>query len=114
MDDKAFQLLEKMYGEMTNGFTKVNERMDKLESKVDSLESKVGSLENDVRNIGVTIDGEIKPKIQALFDGYVSNNQKFEELSDKIDNMQIDINTLSIKSLRSDSTIIEIKKRLKV
>ena len=30
MDDKAFQLLEKMYGEMTNGFTKVNERMDKV------------------------------------------------------------------------------------
>lgn len=107
MEDRTFALLEKMYSEMSSNFEKINK-------KIESIENKVDTLDKDIKKIGATVEGEVKTKIEALFDGYIANSEKLDEVLDKIDNMQIDINSLTIKSLRSDSTIIEIKKKLKV
>lgn len=41
MENKLFELMEKMYIEMQNGFKKVDARIGNLEDKVDNLESKV-------------------------------------------------------------------------
>lgn len=98
-ENKTFELLEKMYIEMQQGFSKVNERLDNLES--------------DVKKIGATIDGDIKIKTEALFDGYKGNTENLEIIDDKLDNIQMDINNLSMKTSNNDNKIIEINKKLK-
>lgn len=37
MENKTFELMEKMYLEMQNGFKKVSERIDNIETKVDKI-----------------------------------------------------------------------------
>lgn len=99
MEDKTFELLEKMYTEMQQGFKAVNERID--------------NVEGEVKKIGATIDGDIKPKVEALFDGYKANTEKLELLADKVDDLQISVNNLSIKTTSNDNKIIELSRNLK-
>lgn len=91
--------MEKMYGEMQEGFSSVNNRIDKVES--------------EVTKTNVTIENDIKPRIEALFDGYIQTSESINELSDKVDEVQSDINRLTIKTLRTESNIIDINKIIK-
>lgn len=69
-DDKMFELMTKMYAEMENGFKNVNERIDGLENKVDKT--------------NITIENDIKPKIEALFDGYKQNTDKLDRIEKQV------------------------------
>ncbi|MBR9648687.1 hypothetical protein [Clostridium tyrobutyricum] len=68
--DKMFDLMTKMYAEMQNGFKGVNERIDGLENKVDKT--------------NITIENDIKPKIEALFDGYKQNSDKLDRIEKQV------------------------------
>lgn len=102
-DDKVFDLLTKMYGDINNKFDKINNRFDKMDNRFDNLET-------EVKKIGAKIDGEIIPKQQALFDGYAANTEKLSELTEGLEDLKIDVNNISIKTLKSENNIIEIKK----
>lgn len=106
MEDKTFELLEKMYGELLSLKTDVNKRFDGVEKRLDSVES-------EIKKLGLTVDGEIKTKIGSLYDGYTANTEKLDVVDDKVDNIQIDINNLSMKTCNNDNRIIEMNKRLK-
>ncbi|MCH4199227.1 MAG: hypothetical protein LKF87_04030 [Clostridium tyrobutyricum] len=69
-DDKMFELMTKMYAEMQKGFKGVNERIDGLENKVDKT--------------NITIENDIKPKIEALFDGYKQNSDKLDRIEKQV------------------------------
>ncbi len=102
-NDKTFELLTKMYSEMNGKFDAINNRFDNLENRFDNLE-------NEVKKIGAKIDGEVIPKQQALFDGYVANTEKLCQLTETVEEMKVDINNISIKTLKSENNIIEMKK----
>lgn len=102
-NDKTFELLTKMYGE-------INGRFDNFENRFDNLENRFDNLENEVKKIGAKIDGEIIPKQQALFDGYAANTEKLCELTENIEDLKIDINNITIKTLKNENNIIEVKK----
>lgn len=67
MDEKVFDLMEKMYCELQEV------RKDQKEMK------------NDIKQLGAKIDGEVLTKIEALFDGYKQNTEAIRELKDKVD-----------------------------
>ena len=69
-NNEMFELLTKMYSEFQSMKSDVNERFDTLETRFDNMEGKVDNLENEVGKINMTIENEIKSKIEALFDGY--------------------------------------------
>lgn len=68
MEDKVFDLIEKMYAEMKQQFELVNKKLDKKSDKTDIVK-----LEND-----------IVPKIQALFDGYKQNTEKLDRIEKEV------------------------------
>lgn len=126
-----FDLLEKIYIELqdTKGeVKKTNERLDSLEvnvkksnERLDSLESNVirtnerlDSIESNVKKIGMKIDEEITPKIEALFDVYKANTETLTNMSEQIDIIQLDVNTLSIKTAYNNNRIAQIDKLVKV
>lgn len=67
MDDKAFELLSKMYSEMQTGFAKMDERLTGVENHVVRLEDKIDT------------------NSKALFDGYKQTYEKLEVLEKKVD-----------------------------
>ena len=66
MQDKTFELLEKIYFEMQEGFKGVNGRLDKLENRVTIIEQDHGK------------------KLTALFDGHNQNTQYLERIEKEV------------------------------
>lgn len=59
MEEKTFELIEKMYNEFGKRF--------------DALENDVKDLKDQSKKTNVIIEHEIVPKITSLFDGYKQN-----------------------------------------
>lgn len=72
-NEKLFELMSKMYGEMQNGFKRVDERLGNLENKVDGLESRVTIIEQD--------HGK---KLDLLLDGYKQNAEKIDRIESEV------------------------------
>lgn len=66
MDDKAFQLIEKMYSELIQFKEDTNTRLN--------------SIEDGSRKTSIIIEHDLLPKITALFDGHIQNTQQLERI----------------------------------
>lgn len=113
MEDRTFELLEKMYSELIDFKKDMTEFKKDMTGFKDNMGSFKEQTSRNFQRIEAKLDGEIAPKIEALFDGYKSNSEKIEEVHDKIDNLQHDINSLAIKVANNDNRIIEIKRDLR-
>jgi len=104
-ENKVFDLMEKIYIEL---------QQTKKEIKVgfEDVNNKLNNVENDVKVLGAKIDGELIPKQDALFDGYTGNSEKLQEINEKIDDLKLDFNNLTIKTLKSENKIIELDKKI--
>lgn len=71
MDDKTFELIEKMYSEMTEQFNKINSKLDEKADKKDIIR-----FEND-----------LKPKVETALEGYTVVYEKLNTLESKVDNI---------------------------
>lgn len=109
-NDQMFDLLTKMYSEVQGMKSDMNERFDNLENRFDNLEGRVDNLESVVRKTNMTIENEIKPKIDALFDGYKQNTEAIYGLTNKVDDLQADVNNLTIRTLKNENSIIHLSK----
>jgi len=109
-NNEMFDLLTKMYSEVQGMKSDINGRLDNLDSKFDKLESKVDKLEDEVRKTNMTIENDIKPKIEALFDGYKQNTEVIYALTNKMDDLQTDVNNLTIRTLKNENNIIQISR----
>ena len=69
-EDKMFELISRMYGEMQEGYKDVRERLDKLES--------------GIIKTNLTIENEVNPKLSALFDGYQQNADKLDRIEKEV------------------------------
>lgn len=70
MNDKTYDLLEKMYIQFNNRFDNLENRFDNLENRFDNLENRFDDLEQVVKknseNI-IRIENKIDNKFGALF-----------------------------------------------
>ena len=73
MEDKMFDLLEKMYVEMQEGFNGINNRIDSLETEVKETKNKV-----------IVVEQEHGKKLTALFDGYKQNADKLDRIEREV------------------------------
>lgn len=83
-NEKMFDLMSKIYAElqstkneMKQGFSEVNSRLDKVENRLDKVEK-------EVTKLGTVIDGEVSPKITALFDGYKANSEQLNRIEKEV------------------------------
>ncbi|NLL07235.1 MAG: hypothetical protein GX270_15970 [Clostridiaceae bacterium] len=68
MEDKSFELLTKMYSEMTEQFKEVNKKLDEKADK------------NDI----IRLENELNPKVKALFDGYKQHTDLLERIENEV------------------------------
>jgi tetrahydromethanopterin S-methyltransferase subunit G len=106
-NERLFSFMKKMYNEMQSmktemqqGFKCVNDRLDKVE--------------NEIKKTNIVIENEIKPKIEALFDGYKQNNEQTDIKFNEILITQDNTNTLISSSVKIVSDDVkEIKQEMK-
>ena len=82
-----------------------------LTSDMAEVKSEVAGVKSEILKTNMTIEHHVKPKIDALFDGYKQNSESLVRVEEKIDNLQIDVNNLTIKTAHNDSRIIELSKK---
>ncbi len=77
LDEKVFDLMEKMYIEFSK-------RFDNMEEDIKDLKGDVGSVKTDVTKINTKIEHDLMPKITALFDGYKQNADKLDRIEKEV------------------------------
>ncbi len=75
MEDKVFDLMEKMYAEMKQQFELVNKKFELVNKKLDEKADKT-----DI----VKLENDLVPKIEALFDGYKQNTEKLDRIEKEV------------------------------
>lgn len=94
MEDKVFNLLEKMYSDLTGKIDGLNNEMKEVKSEVKEVKTQVTKIEN-------TIENELRPKINLCLEELVNVKEKltehdtrFDIIEKKIDSQDIEINVL--------------------
>ena len=101
-NNDLFELMTKMYSEM-----------QEMKGEIKDVKEELSTVKTEVTKTNVTIENDIKPRIEALFDGYKQNTESTNQVSDKVDELQSDLNRLTIKTLRTETNIIDINKILR-
>lgn len=90
MQDKIFELIEKIYSEFSKKFENVDRRLDNLTEEMRKNREFIVNLEN-----------KLDEKINALFDGYKQNTEaiyklegKFDELAGKVEKQEVEIRVI--------------------
>jgi len=73
MEDKTFELLTKMYTELTG-------KMDIMQLKIDNIE---GELDN-VKKVVIKMENDHGNKLDALFDGYKQNTERLDRIEAQV------------------------------
>jgi len=77
MENRVYDLLEKMYIEFSG-------RFDSVENDIKDLKGDVKDLKDDVKEIKTTIEQDINPKIIILFDGNIQQAQQLERIEQEV------------------------------
>ncbi len=83
MEDKMFELIEKLYSEVKQGFAEVNGKFAEVNGKFTEVNGKIDTLSKQVINL----ENDIKPKVEAALDGYKAVYEKLNILEDKVDDI---------------------------
>lgn len=91
-DDKdMFELMTKMYAEMQSGFKNINSEIralksgqEELKASQEELKASHEELKNEVRKTNAVIENDIKPKIEALFDGYKQHGEQLNRIEKEV------------------------------
>ncbi len=98
MEDKTFELLEKMYSDftglkkdMTKFRQETNTRLDKVEGHITRIENEHGK------------------KLDALFDGYKQTYEKLQDHDKRFDDVEGKLDNLSIRVTSHDLKLEVLK-----
>lgn len=97
MEDKTFELLEKMYSEFL-GFRKdTNDRFDELESKIENNHQNIVKIQTN-------LEQAIQPKVQLALEKLDMVNSKLEEYDDRLGSLEdkVDVHNIELSVLKRD------------
>lgn len=114
--DQRFEAMDQRFEVMDQRFEAIDQRFDAIDRRFDAIDRRFESLENQVKENTqaiANIEATMNEKFGALFDWQKLSQQKFEELDEKIDKLQVSVNEISMKTTYNDSRIIELTRNLK-
>ena len=94
MEDKAFELIEKLYGEFADFRKETRERFDGIDNRFDGIDNRFEGIDNRLDGIDNRLDGidrrlafieqDHGKKLQALFDGYTQHSDQLDRIEEKV------------------------------
>lgn len=100
MDDKTFDLLEKMYTEITK-------RFDTVDSRLDSMDADIKELKAGQAKIEIKLEHEIKNSLMSLHEVVADHTLQLKEHSERLTSIENKVDYISMSVTSHD-------KRLKV
>lgn len=107
---EMFELLTKMYSEVQGIKSEVQGIKSEVKEMKSDVNGRLDSLEITVNKTNIVIENDIKPKIEALFDGYKQNTESINVLTGKVDDLQTDVNNLTIRTLKNENNMNHFSK----
>ncbi len=122
MDNEFKNEVREQFNEFREKFAEVDNRLDKVENRLDRVENRLDRVENRLDNIEsklediesillslkrsmLIMEDYMKNNIPALFDGYSLNQDQHNEFKQKINNLEKDTDSNSLKiSILEDTT----------
>lgn len=87
MEDRTFELIQKLYSEFTEFRKETNERFSRHDEKFEGLNDKFEGLDKEVKSlkrIVLRIENDHGQKLDALFDGYKLTYEKVSVIEEKL------------------------------
>jgi len=113
VENKTFELLEKMFAEFSEFRKESGQRFDNIENRLDRAEGHVTQVDNRLGKVEghlTRIEIEHGKKLDALFDGYNQTYEKLQEHDKRFDNIDTKIDKLSDNVNIHDSKLDRIEK----
>ena len=107
-----FDKLEGRFDNLEGRFDNLEGRFDDLEGKFNKLEKKVDHLDLDVRDIKLSIDNEINPKINIIAEGHLDLSRKLDQYISHALNVDGELEQLNLRMIYQESELIKVKARL--
>ncbi|MGE5328582.1 MAG: hypothetical protein ACM3KR_03635 [Deltaproteobacteria bacterium] len=111
MEDKAYELIQKMYVEFTDRLNGIDKKFDGIDSKFDGIDKKFQVIDNRFDNIEkeikqngsqiLRLENQFHDKIGILFDAHKSTNERLDRLEAKFDDIAklSDMHDVQIKGI---------------
>lgn len=80
------ELLQAMRQMMEEVVSPIYERLDKMDERLDGIESHLEKVETLATKTQITLENDIKPKINLLFEGQITLQNRFSQL-DRMEEM---------------------------
>ncbi len=93
MEDKAFELMSRMYSEFSEFKKEVKNEFSGLKDDVSGLKDDVGGLKNDV----IRLENKLDSSTKALFDGYQQTYERLGIVENKIDTLTIKVDKQEVE-----------------
>lgn len=108
MKDDTFELLSKMYADLTK-------RLDSLEGGQNELKSEQQQITQCLTKIETTLEHDIKDKLQSLHERAAANTDKLDNNTQRLDTIEnkLDYMVLSVNSQDKRLEVVESSKRRK-
>ncbi len=113
MEDKMFELMTRMYSEMKQGFANVDKRFadvdkrfDDIDKRFEDVDKRFVSMDNKIETLSkqvMSLENDLKPKVEAALDGYKLVYEKLTDLSEKVDiiNSKVEKQDVEIRVIKS-------------
>ena len=85
MEEVVSPIYERL-DKMDECLDKMDERFDKMDERLDGIESRLEKVETLATKTQVTLENDIKPKINLLFEGQITLQNRFSQL-DRMEEM---------------------------
>ena len=80
------QMMEEVVSPIYKRLDKMDERLDKMDERLDGIESHLEKVETLATKTQITLENDIKPKINLLFEGQITLQNRFSQL-DRMEEM---------------------------
>ena len=80
------QMMEEVVSPIYERLDKMDERFDKMDERLDGIESRLEKVESLATKTQITLENDIKPKINLLFEGQITLQNRFSQL-DRMEEM---------------------------
>lgn len=106
MEDKMFELMKKMYSEITGRLDTMDKKLETVDKRLETVDKKLDS-KADKHDI-VRLEDKMTNDSKALFDGYTQTfekiavvEKKVEDLATKIEKQDVEIRVIKGGKTRS-------------
>ena len=90
----------------------LDKRVDGLDKKVDSLNKRVDNLDFEVREIKLSLENEVNPKINIIAEGHSILNRKLDQYISYVLMVQDDEEQMKLRLVYLESEAKKVKERL--